>query len=278
MNATWSRELHQKARAENFPVALRILPAGPRRHLEALYRFARSVDDLGDEWQGDREAALTAVADDVRRLYDGRRPALPLVQGIEDLVHTCGVPPEPWLRLVEAGLRDQRVTRYESVDDLREYCTFSADPVGEVVLAVFGQSSPDRVALSDRICSGLQLVEHLQDIGEDYRAGRVYLPQEDLRAFGVEEQDLGGARATAELSALVRFEADRAAAWFDAGAPILRDLTGWARLAVTGYLAGGRATLAALRRCGYDPLARAARPTRAELLGAALSDWGGRAR
>jgi squalene synthase HpnC len=248
--------------SENFPVALRVLPAGPRRHLQAIYGYARFVDDLGDAAPGDRLRLLDAVAADLDRLYAGDRPELPIVAALAPTVRACDLPAQPLRDLIEANRVDQRVTRYPTWDDLAAYCALSANPVGRLVLQVAGVPTEDRVARSDQVCTALQVVEHLQDIGEDYRAGRVYLPQSDLAEFGVAESDLGGAVATTELRRLVACEARRASALLDAGRPLVASLRGWARLAVAGYVAGGRAAVAAIAGGGFDPLRQPARPRR----------------
>ncbi|HET7327751.1 MAG TPA: squalene synthase HpnC [Nocardioidaceae bacterium] len=248
------------AATENFPVALRILPRRTRHHLLAVYNYARYVDDLGDEFRGDRVQALDQVAAEVRRLYRGRAPDDPVVAALGDTVRATHLPAQPLLRLIEANLQDQRVQHYETFDQLLDYCRLSANPVGEIVLHVFGSASDDRVELSDRICTALQLLEHWQDVGEDYGNGRSYLPAEDLRRFGVRRDDLGRRRATPGLQALLSFETDRALAWLNAGSPLVSSLQGWARLAVSGYVAGGRAAAAQLAVHGYDPLEKAPKP------------------
>ncbi len=251
-----------RERGENFPVALRVLPARYRHRLHAVYRYARYVDDLGDEARGDRRAGLSAVRAEVDRLYRGERVEDPVVAGLRPTVEQCGLPRDPLLRLVQANLQDQDVTRYQTFDGLLDYCRLSADPVGEIVLYVFGQVTDDRIMLSNRICTGLQLVEHWQDIAEDRRAGRVYLPQEDLRRFGVAEQELDKDSAAPPLRALVAFETERAAALLESGAALVPAMRGWGRLAVSGYLAGGRAAVAALARAGHDPLPGPPKPRR----------------
>jgi squalene synthase HpnC len=261
--ATGESTSPDKMAGENFPVALRVLPAQVRADLVAVYRYARYVDDLGDELPGDREVALKTAAEDVRAVYAGEAPQSPEVAGIRGLARR--VPQEPWLRLVEANLLDQRQDRYPTFEDLVDYCVLSANPVGEIVLHVFGQATPERVALSDRICTGLQIVEHLQDIGEDYRAGRIYLPGEDLARFGVDESALARPRADPALRALLAFETDRALAWLNSGAMLVPTLRGWARVAVSAYLNGGRAAAAGLRRAGFDPLAGVPKPTKREV-------------
>jgi squalene synthase HpnC len=256
-------------RGENFPVALRVLPRRTRAHLLAAYRYARYVDDLGDKAGGARVQLLERVAQEVRGLYAGQVPQDPVVAGLAPLIRSTQIPPGPWLRLIEANLMDQRVQRYGSFDDLLGYCRLSANPVGEIVLHIFGSATEERIAFSDRICTALQLLEHWQDIGEDYAAGRVYLPQCDLRRFKVAETVLDAPVATEELRALMAFETDRALAWLDAGAPLVSTLHGWSRLAVSGYIAGGRAAARLLRRSGHDP-ARARKPNSRQVAAAWL--------
>ncbi|KHL00968.1 hypothetical protein LK10_18430 [Sinomonas humi] len=239
---------------ENFPVALAVLPKPVRADLIAAYRFARYVDDLGDEAPGDRTAQLERVGAQIRLLYETGRAQDEVVSGLGGLVARAEPPVEVWLRLVEANLVDQRVARYETFDDLLGYCRLSANPVGEIVLHIFGCATPDRIAFSDRICTALQLLEHWQDVGEDYSRGRIYVPQCDLRRFKVAETLLDSPVATEELRSLIAFETDRALAWLDAGAPLVSTLRGWPRLAVSGYIAGGRAAASLLRRSGHDPM------------------------
>src|SRR5215470_3916801 len=163
-----------QAGSENFPVALRVLPKGPRDKLMRAYSFARFVDDVGDEAPGDRLALLDAVDKDVRSLPSGTA-ALPVVQALRALVD-LGTPLEPFLDLIEANRIDQRVKRYESFADLLHYCDYSAAPVGRIVLHIAGAATERNVADSDSVCNALQVLEHCQDVGEDARAGRIYVP------------------------------------------------------------------------------------------------------
>jgi phytoene/squalene synthetase len=208
-----------QAKEENFPVALWLLGPRTRRQLLSIYGFARLVDDIGDEAMGDRLALL----DQIERELDA--PRHPVMRALAVTVRECALPREPLLRLIEANRRDQVVTRYESFDELLGYCQLSAAPVGELVLHVFGAATPDRIALSDKICAGLQVIEHLQDVDEDHARGRVYIVGHDV-----------GMRARSLL---------------DEGAPLLRLLRGRARLAVAAFLAGGRVALDA--REGHRP-------------------------
>jgi squalene synthase HpnC len=256
-----------KARRENFPVASRLLPRGYRRHLLAVYGFARYVDDVGDEAEpADRLRLLDLVEDDLERLYAGQDPHLPVVRALAQTAGDCSIPAAPFHRLVQAGRRDQVVTRYDTFDDLLAYCELSANPVGHIVLHVFGMADPQRLSLSDRVCSALQVIEHCQDVGEDYARGRIYLPGQDLYRFGCSEDDLALATAPPRLRYVVALQTARAERLLDEGTTLVDSLTGSARTAVAGYIAGGRATLAALRKADHDVLGRTVRPRRTGVL------------
>lgn len=247
--------LRRKERAENFPVALRVLPRAVRGHLLAVYAVVRVIDDLGDEADGDRTALLAAFGADLSTVWCGGTPRAAVLRRLVPTVRDCGLEQEPFDHLIQANLWDQRVSEYDAYADLLAYCTLSAQPVGRIVLTIFGASSPATVELSDRICTALQLLEHWQDVAEDRRAGRTYLPREDLDAFGVAPSDLDAATGSPALRRLIAFEVDRAAELLDSGTPLIGMLHGWARLAVAGYVAGGRAAVDGLRRAEWEVLA-----------------------
>ena len=291
----------EQAPGENFPVALRVLPARYRRHLQAVYGFARAVDDMGDEAPPeDRLRLLDELEADLGRLYrglgaaapspDSGAPAAPLrpvppdaaappdradgeqlprigvVRALAPVVTECGVPEQPFTDLIRANRQDQVVTRYATAADLSGYCELSANPVGRIVLHVFGAFTPERAILSDRVCTALQLAEHWQDVAEDLRAGRVYLPAEDMARFGCTEADLAASTAAPQVRALMAFEVQRARRLLDDGAPLVGNLHGAARVAVAGYVAGGRAALAAISGAGHDVLRATPRPRRGRLV------------
>jgi squalene synthase HpnC len=260
------------ASGENFPVALRTLPARHRRHLFNLYCFARLTDDLGDEASEAgssktdlRLGLLDEMTADVRRIYDGGTPAAPVMRAMAETVRECDVPAKPLLDLIQANRQDQLVTRYRTYAELAEYCELSANPVGQVVLYIFGAATPGRIALSDRICTALQLAEHWQDVAEDLGNGRIYLPGEDMERYGCAEADLAQPVAGPAVRRLMAFETARAQALLDAGAPLVGTLDGAARFAVAGYVAGGRAALAAIRKQRHDVLSGTARPRKPRL-------------
>jgi squalene synthase HpnC len=298
-SVTRAEDVVANASGENFPVALRMLPARHRRHLTNLYFFARLTDDLGDEAreanepreaneareanepreaQADASEKLTELrlrlldelAADVDRIYSGKTPQSPVMQAMAETVRECDVPAKPLLDLIQANRQDQLVTRYRSYPELEQYCELSANPVGQIVLYIFGVATPRRIAFSDNICTALQLAEHWQDVAEDLAAGRIYLPGEDLDRFGVTEADLAAPSLAASgksrnVRQLMIFETDRAERLLDSGAPLVHTLHGAARLAVAGYLAGGRAALAAIREQDYDVLRGTPRPRKPRL-------------
>jgi phytoene/squalene synthetase len=228
-----------QARRENFPVALRCLPAALRRDLLALYGFARLADDLGDELEGDRLACLDALEADLARAFQGEAHH-PLLRRLTPTLRVHALPREPFQRLIEANRRDQRVRRYRTFEELR--------------------------ALSDAICTALQIAEHLQDVAEDLARDRIYLPAQDLARFGCTEQDLRRAPAPPRLRRLLAFEAQRARALLRSGEPLLARLRHPGRLAVAGFAAGGHAALDALERGGFDVGSRCLAPRRRDLL------------
>ena len=254
-----------RSAGENFPVALRILPAARRRHLMAIYGFARITDDIGDEAPpAERAGLLDELAADLGELKAGKA-RLPVIRALEPTVCGLGVPEQLFIDIISANRQDQVVARYQSFDELVGYCRLSANPIGRMVLYVFGDFSEPRAELSDRVCTALQLAEHWQDVAEDYRAGRIYLPGADLREYGVAEAELAAPAASPRLVELMTFETRRAAALLDSGAPLVGMLRGTARLAVGGYVAGGRAALASIEDVGYDVLAHQAAPRKRTL-------------
>jgi squalene synthase HpnC len=271
-----------KAAAENFPVAARVLPKRYRAHLMALYGFARLTDDIGDEplpgipdaTVADRLRLLDDLEADLHRIYSGQTPNLSAIAALRDTVKARNIPEKPFTDLIQANRQDQTVKRYATIEELEQYCDLSANPVGHVVLYIFGAHSGDRESLSDKICTALQLAEHWQDVAEDLGNGRIYLPEEDLDRFGVATEDLGQPTANGKVRDLMAFETRRAASMLDDGAKLIGTLGhGAARLAIAGYVAGGRAALKAIADAGFDPLKATPRPDKKTTLAGMISGY-----
>jgi squalene synthase HpnC len=270
-----------KAAAENFPVALRVLPKRWRTHLGALYGFARLTDDIGDEplpglppdaseetITATRLQLLDELHKDVARIYDDQAPE-PDLQAIRELKRTvrdCGIPAQPLYDLIQANRQDQVVARYGTYQELVDYCQLSANPVGQVVLYIVRAATPERIEASDSICTALQIIEHIQDVAEDLANDRIYLPRHDMETYQVSESDLAQPTAGKGVRDLLEFEADRARQLLDEGAPLVGTLKGAARLAIAGYVGGGRATLKAIEAGRYDVLRSTPRPGKADTL------------
>jgi squalene synthase HpnC len=272
----------EKAAAENFPVAPFFLPADWRADLMAVYGFARLVDDIGDgdlapggadarllgvapERAGDRLHLLDAFETDLHRVFDST-PGHPLLRRLQPTVRRRSLTPEPFLGLIAANRQDQLVTRYETFDDLVAYCELSANPVGRLVLSVTGTSTPERIRLSDAICTALQIVEHLQDVAEDLGRDRIYLPAEDMKRFHVQEADLATKITSASVRALVAYEAQRASDLLNEGAPLVGSVHGRLKLLLAGFVAGGRAAIHAVAAADYDVLQGPPKPGKLRLL------------
>jgi len=262
--------LHRAA-GENFPVALRVLPPSLRRDLRAVYAFARLVDDIGDELAArspaDVSAALDAVCADLDRVFAGHPGRLPALAPLLTTVEAHALPRAPFDALVEANRRDQEITDYPTREALLAYCALSANPVGALVLGVIGgPRTHEARALSDDVCTALQLIEHWQDVREDALRGRIYLPREDRERYGVRPEDLRRLRATPALRLLLAEETGWAESLLRRGSHLVGALSGAGRVAVSGYVAGGACAAAALARAGFDPLSGVPRPRRARLV------------
>ncbi len=252
-----------RAATENFRVASRLLGRDRRSHLLAIYGYARLVDYLGDDYPGDRLAALDWMARQTDlALADPEQPEVhALIAAAARTVGVVGADPGALGDLIAANRQDQVVRAYPTFDALMAYCQLSANPIGRLVLAAFDADTPDRRRWSDAICTGLQLAEHWQDVAEDAAQGRVYLPADDMARFGVGAAELSAdPPASPGLRGLMAFQICRARRLLDTGAPLVHSLPGGARWAVAGFWAGGQAALDAVADRHFDPLRGAPRP------------------
>jgi squalene synthase HpnC len=247
---------------ENFTVATQLVPPRLRQHLANVYAFARWSDDLADEADSPQAAAdaLAAWRAELDACFAGR-PGHPIFVALAETVRSTGLTIEPFVDLLDAFTEDSRFDasgvgpRYQTRSDLVDYCRRSADPVGRIVLALEGCRTADLVAMSDAICTGLQLVNFWQDIRRDRLAGRVYLPREDMGRHGVEESMLDEPRAVPEVVSLLRDEVEWARECFTRGEPLVGLAPVSLRPAIRMFLGGGRAVADAIERAGYDTLA-----------------------
>lgn len=245
---------------ENFTVATRLVPPRLRQHLANVYAFARWSDDLADEAASPTEAiaGLSAWRRALQDCFAGR-PGHPVFVALADTVRKTGLSIEPFSDLLDAFEQDQTVTRYPDRPALLDYCRRSANPVGRIVLALEGCRSHESVSLSDTICTGLQLVNFWQDVKRDRLAGRVYLPGDDMRRFGVDESMLDGASAGPALIALLEEQVAWARDCLRRGLPLERTAPAALRPAIGMFIRGGLAIADGIERIGFDTLAH--RPT-----------------
>lgn len=242
---------------ENFSVATWFLPAKLRPHFHSIYAYCRISDDLGDE-VGDRAQSLTLLdqwEQELNACYEGE-PRHPVFVALRETVRACDIPRHEFSDLLKAFRQDQSVTRYETFDDLLGYCRYSANPVGHLVLYACGYRDAERQQLSDCTCTALQLANFWQDVTVDYAKGRIYLPLESLRRFGVSEEDIAQRRATPHFLELMRFEVTRAREWFERGLPLVEKVDRGLAIDIELFSRGGQEILNAIERQGYDVLQR----------------------
>ncbi|WP_165070434.1 squalene synthase HpnC [Paludisphaera rhizosphaerae] len=240
---------------ENFSVVTCLTPREHRPAFQAVYAFCRWSDDLGDE-VGDPERSRELLAwwrGELDAMYEGR-VRHPVMIALAETVERYGIPPEPFHALIDAFVQDQDVTDYQTFEQLRDYCTRSADPVGRLVLYVAGAFDEENARLSDFTCTALQLANFWQDVARDLDIGRIYLPREDRDRFGVRDDDLRAKRFTPAFADLLRFEVARTRELFAAGRPLIPRIPGEFAVDVDLFWRGGMAILDRIEACGYDVL------------------------
>ncbi|HEX8986524.1 MAG TPA: squalene synthase HpnC [Rhodocyclaceae bacterium] len=240
---------------ENFPVASLLLPERLREPVAAIYAFARSADDFADEGSlppEERLRLLDGYRAELDAIAAGRETEHPVFRRLRVTIAAHALPLQPFRDLLDAFAQDVVKTRYASFDELLDYCRRSADPVGRLLLHLFGAATPDNVGRSDCVCSALQLINHWQDIAVDWGKGRVYLPQDELAYFGVTEARILCRYCDDAWRELMRFQVDRARAMMLDGAPLGRDLPGRVGLEIRAIAAGGLRILDKIEAVNYD--------------------------
>ncbi len=253
-------DLH-RSHYENFPVASLLLPKALREPVAAIYAFARSADDFADEGDLSPTSRLELLEGYRRELdaIDRNEPTThPLFLRLRRAISGWRLPTAPFRDLLDAFAQDVMKTRYATFAELEDYCRRSANPVGRLLLRLFGAETPENLRASDAVCSALQLTNHWQDVGIDIAkpVPRLYLPLEDLARFGVREEDIARRVTTAEFRRLMRFEVDRARALMLEGAPLGRRLRGRIGMEIRLVVAGGLRILDKIEAANYDVFSR----------------------
>ncbi len=238
---------------ENFTIASWMMPRSMRPHMHAIYAYARGADDLADEAMD--LAGLDRWEEELTRAYEGV-PHHPVFVALADTVHRFEIPREPFLDLLRAFRSDVRFQGFETMDDLLGYARYSANPVGRLVLYLFGYRDERRQGLSDSVCTGLQLANFWQDVAIDLAKGRIYLPRGDMARFGVCVADLEGGRVTPGFVALMRHECEVARQMLVAGAELSQTVDGRLKRDVLLFAGGGLAIVRLIEAVGYDVFRR----------------------
>jgi len=198
---------------------------------------------------------LDAWEAELNACYQGS-PRHPVFVALRETVRVCSIPQQPFGDLLKAFRQDQRITRYQTFEDLLGYCRYSANPVGRLVLYLCGYSDDERQQLSDYTCTALQLANFWQDVAVDYGKGRIYLPLEDLQRFHVTEQQIAERRSSGEFVDMMRFQVDRARDWFDRGLPLAARVSKDLAIDIELFTRGGQEILNAIERQRYDVLTK----------------------
>ena len=262
---------------ENFHVASWFLPRALRPHFHSIYAYCRISDDLGDEVPDHAQALalLNLWCRELDACYQGRARH-PVFVALAETIRTYSIPKEPFADLLVAFRQDQTVTRFETMRDVLAYCRYSANPVGRLVLYTCGEVSEENLRLSDYTCSALQLANFWQDVRVDYGKGRVYLPQEDMRRFGVSDETIAAGIATPEFRSLLRHEVDYTRGMFEDGLPLIGRVQRDLALDLDLFSRGGLEILRAIERCDYDVLSARPAITRSAKIQLALRALGGK--
>lgn len=264
----WCRR-YTRRHGENFTVVSWFLPRELRAPMFAVYAFCRFTDNLGDESEGtpaERLERLDTWQADLEHAFDGSQPQHPINVALQHVAEQKPLRPDPFRRLIEANRLDQSKSRYETFQDVLAYCDLSANPVGEMVLALWDIDTETdegryRRDLSDATCTALQIANHWQDMRRDFLdSGRIYLPQEDIRRFGLSEEEIAEAirtkRCPDDFRTMMRFQVDRAEVWFRKGERLIDEVPHELAIDLRLFTDGGRAVLKAIERQDYDTLSR----------------------
>jgi squalene synthase HpnC len=241
---------------ENFPVGSVLLPKRLRQPVHAIYHFARTADDYADEGNASNEerlASLAGLSQELDIITAGKTPQTPLMQKLnQEAIQPYSLPLASFYDLLSAFSQDVVTKRYQTFDELVDYCRRSANPVGTLLLHLYGVTGKEHFAMSDAICSALQLINFWQDVAVDWQKNRVYIPQEDLIQFNVSETNIANGNINDNFRSLLKFECDRARTIMLSGAPLGRYLKGRIGFELRMIIQGGLCILDKLEQNRYD--------------------------
>ncbi|MCS7303974.1 MAG: squalene synthase HpnC [Thermoguttaceae bacterium] len=259
---------------ENFPVVSWFVPRRLRQHFYNIYAYCRWADNLAD-LAPDPQHALVWLSwwESHLRACFQQRAIHPVFIALQETIREFGIPPDPFVDLLVAFRQDQQVTRYDTFDQLLAYCRYSANPVGRLVLYVAGCHDPQRAALADCICTGLQLANFWQDVAEDWKRGRIYLPLAHLRRFGADETPIIRGVATEAFRRALAAACDEAEGWLLRGRPLIGLVPSFLRMEVALFIEGGLAILQSIRQQHYDVLRQRPILSRWQKLALVLRTW-----
>ena len=243
------------AHYENFPVASLLLPAALRAPVGIIYRFARSADDFADEGDASPQERLHSLAgyrSQLDRIAANKDPETALFGEVAGIVRDRSLPLQPFYDLLDAFSQDVVKSRYADFDEVLDYCRRSANPVGRLLLHLFGRADARALACSDAICSSLQLINFWQDVAIDWDKDRVYLPEDEMAHFGVSESHIADRRCDSAWQDLITFQIDRTRSLMASGAPLGRALPGRLGLEIRLTVRGGLAILDKLEAANCD--------------------------
>jgi phytoene synthase len=240
---------------ENFPVASILLPKPLRKPVAAIYHFARTADDIADEGELPDEMRLKKLDEfrqELARIEAAEAPLMPLFKNLAIEIKAHALPLQPFHDLLDAFAQDVTQKRYATFDALLDYCRRSANPVGTLLLHLYEEATPINLAYSDAICTALQLINFWQDVQKDWNIGRIYLPQDELKQFGITEQHFSQQCCDDAWRALMQFQVDRTRTLMLQGTPLGSILTGRIGLEMRMIIAGGLRILDKLKAADYD--------------------------
>jgi len=240
---------------ENFPVASILMPKRLLKPVAAIYHFARAADDIADEGDlpdQDRLQRLDEFRAELGRIADDQTPLTPLFINLGAEIRRHVLPLQPFHDLLDAFSQDVVKKRYNDFADLLDYCRRSANPVGNLLLHLYGEATPVNIAYSDAICTSLQIINFWQDVAKDYAIGRIYLPLDELAQYGVSEDQIAHGISNDAWRALMKLQVDRARVMMVSGKPLGSILTGRIGLEMRMIIAGGLRILSKLENAQYD--------------------------